>query len=202
MWRFHGPARYTSRRRWRPTPSEPDPEEAFVATVRRYVAAYGPVALADFQRWSGERRRARVRAAVAAIEPELRRYRDNAGRDLIDLARASVPDPDTDAPLRFLPRWDSAIIGYDDRDRILPHRHAAAVVKKNGDFLPTVLTDGFVAATWSTARSKERATLEVQPLEPLAAKERDEIEAEGARLLAFIEPDATAREVQVRSGRS
>jgi hypothetical protein len=57
------------------------------------------------------------------------------------------------------------------------------VIRKNGDVIPTVLVDGFVAASWNVNR---RGTLEITPLRRLSRAERAEIDLEGERLLAFV----------------
>jgi len=40
------------------------------------------------------------------------RYRDELGRELVDLSDAPLPDPDTPAPVRFLPHWDAALLVF------------------------------------------------------------------------------------------
>ena len=58
-----------------------------------------------------------------------------------------MPDGDTPAPVRFLPKWDSSLLAYapPERTRILPEKFRSTVIRKNGDVLPTVLVDGFAA---------------------------------------------------------
>ncbi|MGO4421491.1 winged helix DNA-binding domain-containing protein, partial [Streptomyces sp. MCAF7] len=52
------------------------------ALVRRYLAAYGPAASADLRAWCGL---AGLPAAVAALREELVTFRDERGRELLDL---------------------------------------------------------------------------------------------------------------------
>ena len=81
---------------------EPEPMEVLVARtelVRRYLAAFGPSTRADLADWSGLRV-ADVAAALDALEP-LRRFRDESGRELLDVPRAPLPPSDTPAPVRF-----------------------------------------------------------------------------------------------------
>src|SRR5262245_26514714 len=47
----------------------------------------------------------RLGEIVSDMRAELRRYRDPDGRELVDLADAELPDPDTPAPLRLLPAF-------------------------------------------------------------------------------------------------
>jgi len=74
---------------------------------------------------------------------------DPRGRALYDLKGAPLPDADTAAPVRFLPKWDSSLLAYapPERERILPERYRKTVIRPNGDVLPTFLVDGFVAGS-------------------------------------------------------
>jgi hypothetical protein len=115
----------------------------------------------------------------------LRRFRDERDRVVLDLPRAPLPDGETPAPVRFLPKWDSALLAYapPERTRILPEKMRAVVIRKNGDVLPTVLVDGFVAATWSVEDDRH---LTVTPLRKLSRRDRADIDEEGERLVEFF----------------
>ena len=92
----------------------------------------------------------KARAAIDAFGDRLRRYVGPDGRELVDLDGLPVATGDEVAPGRFLARWDSVVIGYDVRDRIMPDELFHVVVRiKNGDFLPTFTVDGFVAGSWT-----------------------------------------------------
>jgi hypothetical protein len=56
--------------------------------------------------------------------------------------------------------------------------------------LPTILIDGFVAGTWTTARENDHATLTVAPFRPITKTDRDALAEQGERLLRFIYADA------------
>jgi hypothetical protein len=113
---------------------------------------------------------------------ELRRLRDELGRDLFDLPRAPLPPADTHAPPRFLPRWDNLLLSHDDRRRVLPEAYRKTVIAKNGDVAPTFLVDGFVAGTWSLEQGRVR----LEPFAPLPRTTRAELEEEAARLEEFL----------------
>ena len=115
--------------------------------VRRYLAAFGPATRADIADWSGLRV-ADFAAALEALEP-LRRFRDENGRELLDVQRAPLPAADTPAPVRFLPKWDNTLLAHADRRRVLPEELRKAVIGKNGDVTQTFLVDGVVAGSWS-----------------------------------------------------
>jgi Winged helix DNA-binding domain len=150
--------------------------------VKRYLGAFGPATQQDLLRFAGVRV-GDVRAGLDRLD--LRTYRDDRGRLLLDLPRAPLPDGDTPAPVRFLPKWDSSLLGYapPERTRILPEKYRPTVIRKNGDVIPTVLVDGFVAAGWNVDR---KGKLEISPLRRLTKAERTEIEAEGERLVEFF----------------
>jgi hypothetical protein len=195
-WGEHGRNRYVAAhvwlgKRWR----QMEPAAATVAAIERYLAAYGPASQADIAKWLGQPRVGVLRTAIEDLGDRIDHLKADDGRDLVDVKGGRRPDGDIDAPPRFLSRWDSVLISYADRDRILPSEHRAAVVKKNGDFLPTFLVDGFVAGLWAVEAKRGRATIRLTPFARLAAADRDGLEAEAARLVRFIEPEATAHDV-------
>ncbi|MEU3648174.1 winged helix DNA-binding domain-containing protein [Lentzea sp. NPDC034063] len=145
------------------------------ALVRRYLAAFGPAATADLRAWCGL---AGLPAAVAAVRDELVSFRDERGRELLDLPDAPRPDEDTPAPVRFLPAFDNAILGYDDRGRIIDFEHRLLSVQGER----TVLVDGRVAATWA----QDGLTAVVRPLRPFTRAERDAVEEEGVAVASFL----------------
>ncbi|OON72215.1 winged helix DNA-binding domain-containing protein [Streptomyces tsukubensis] len=146
--------------------------------VRRYLAAYGPAATADIRAWSGL---TGLPAAVKAIRDELVTFRDERGRTLLDLPDAPRPSPDTPAPVRFLPAFDNAILGYQDRSRIIDDAHLGLSVAGRR----AVLVDGRVAATWTT----DERRLSVTPLRPrpFSPAEADAVREEGHELAAFLD---------------
>ena len=97
--------------------------------------------------------------------------------------------------LRFLPKWDKLLVAYQRRERVLPEPHRKIVICKNRDVLPTFLVDGMVGGTWD-APLRGRAVLTLTPLGTIVPKNRDEVEREGERLLAWPRPDSGRREVR------
>lgn len=163
-----------------PEPEDVDVLAARVEVVRRYLAAFGPATRADIAAWSGMRVRD-FDPALEALEP-LRRFHDESGRELVDLARAALPDADTPAPVRFLPKWDNVLLGFADRRRMMTDEQRRSVVMKNGDVAQTFLVDGFVAGIWR--RERDRVLLE--PFGRIPRTVRRELEDEGRRLTEFL----------------
>jgi DNA glycosylase AlkZ-like len=160
--------------------------------IVRYLAAFGPASVADVQEWSGVKG---LRAHVEALRPQLRTFRDEAGKELFDLPDAPRPDPDVPAPVRFLPEYDNIILSHADRTRMLTREAQKAIWTRNG-LLATALVDGTVAASWKIVRDRKSATLAIDPVRRIAKTDRAALVEEGERLLAFTDPDATARSVR------
>ncbi|CAN5211689.1 winged helix DNA-binding domain-containing protein [soil metagenome] len=192
-WRYHGPTHLTTAESWLRQPLGP-PAAGAELLVERYLAAFGPASQGDLLRFAGLRVK-EVKAGMDALAPRLVRYRGEDGRVLLDLEGAPLPPAETPAPVRFLPKWDSAILAYDRRARILPAAYAKTVIHKNGDVIPTFLVDGAVAGSWEIARRREVAALQLTPFEKLPRRVERELIAEGERLARWIEDDATAFEV-------
>ena len=163
---------------------EPEPMEVAAARtelVRRYLGAFGPASRADMADWSGLRV-ADLAPALEALEP-LRRFRDENGRELLDLPRGPLPAADTPAPVRFLPKWDNTLLAHKDRTRVLPEELRKAVIGKNGDVTQTFLVDGVVAGSWT---SDKRGKVAITPFAPLPRTAKREVADEAARLEAWL----------------
>lgn len=156
------------------------PLEARAEIVRRYLAAFGPASRRDIVAWS-MMHVPEIQRALDELEP-LRRFRDEQGRELLDVPRAPLPDPETPAPVRFLPKWDNVLLAFADRTRVLPERYRKTVIRTNGDVAQTFLVDGLVAGMWRV----ERGRVVVEPFEPLSRPRRREVEDEASRLEAFL----------------
>ncbi|WP_374772761.1 winged helix DNA-binding domain-containing protein [Streptomyces sp. NBC_01310] len=163
-----------------PSPDGSDPVGQ--ALVRRYLAAFGPAASADLRAWCGL---AGLPAAIAAIREELVTFRDERGRQLLDLPDAPRPDPDTPAPVRFLPAFDNAILGYHDRSRIIDDAHRGLSVSG----ARVVLVDGRVSATWTV----DAGTVTVTPLRGLTRAEQTAVTKEGQGLASFLSDNHSDR---------
>jgi hypothetical protein len=180
---------------------ELDEDNALDAVVRRHLHAFGPAAAEDVAAWSGCRT-ARVRAALDRLAPELVQLADEAGRLLYDLPDAPRPDPDTPAPPRLLPWFDSTLLAFDPRHRgrILPQAHKDAVYHRaNLRYEPTFLVDGFVAGTWAIATQRRQTTLTLRPLEKLDRRTRDLLATEAEALARATQPAASAHRADFAS---
>jgi hypothetical protein len=181
VWGQTGPAALTTIEAWLGTPVEHAPTAN--DAVRRYLAAFGPATVADLSAWSGM---TRLRDTVEAMD--LKRYLDEDGRVLYDVPETPLPDPETPAPVRFLAEYDNVLLSHEDRSRVIRKKRKLPLPGGNGARMGTILVDGFLAGTWRISRFDESAALTVDPYFSLAAADRDEVEAEGLRLLDFVAP--------------
>ena len=114
--------------------------------VRRYLGGFGPASKNDLSSW--------CKVPLAKLDPvlertPLRRFRDEQGKELLDLPRAPLPDPETPAPVRFLPTWDAVLLVHARRTGILPEEYRPRVFStKTPHSVGTFLVDGAVAGTW------------------------------------------------------
>ena len=147
-------------------------EEAGIELLaRRYLGGFGPASKHDLASW--------CKVPLAKLDPvlernRLRRFRDEQGKELLDLPRAPLPDPETPAPVRFLPTWDGPPVR--ERTGILP-RSTGRMCSPRED--PTLggdlLVDGAVAGT--AVRPREGDDERVPRLDPGTRREvREEAE--------------------------
>ena len=174
----------------RPLASAPSPDKM----VLRYLAAFGPATVNDIQAWSGL---TRLREVTDRLARRLRTFRDENGKELLDVLGAPLPDPDTPAPPRFLPEFDNVLLGHADRTRIIAEEHRKLVFLNAPRMMGTVLLDGWVGGRWKIKRTRGSATLVVETFKRLAGKEKAAVSAEGAELLKFSAADVPDHDVQI-----
>ena len=181
VWRDRRRPVVTTAEAWLGAPPAADPRPDDVAL--RYLAAFGPASPADLRAWSGLTGAA---AILDRLRPRLRSFRDERGRELLDVPDGPLPDADSPAPVRFLPVFDNAILAHDDRSRILADGYPRRIADS-----PTLLVDGFACGMWDT----RDGILEVRLFTDVRPGDRVAIEEEGMRLLAFA-GDAEPRGVR------
>jgi Winged helix DNA-binding domain len=162
--------------------------------VRRYLAAFGPAAPRDVQKWSG---RTGVAASFARLREELVAFTGPDGRELFDLPDAPRPPAGTPVAPRLVGPFDNLVLSHADTSRVLPPDHKRLVMTQNGLIAGMVLLDGFVAGNWRIEATRRRATLTLASFSGKAYKKADAavLRREGERLLAFAAPGATERGV-------
>ncbi len=188
-------ATYTTAEAWLGAPTPAD----LPALFQRYLAAYGPANVMDFQTWTGM---TGLKSQLAPALTDLARYQSEDGAVLYDLPGSPIIEAERPAPIRFLPEYDNILIAHRDRRRILPEIHRKKVFISAGRVLGTVLIDGFVGAIWKVRMDGKAASLTVTLFERRNSDVRAAIESEGLKLLKFIY-DGEAEDLSVEfAGRS
>ncbi len=158
----------------------PAPAKAVEHLIRRYLAAFGPATVQDVAQWAGLQRTGLLAAAIARLD--LRTFEDENGETLFDLPRAPLPDPETPAPPRLVPRFDDLVLSHADRTRILGDIPATRIVSKNALVQATMLVDGFVAGTWQLEDGRVR----LEPFGRLSREVKTALAEEAARVEALV----------------
>jgi hypothetical protein len=154
-------------------------EEGIEHLVRSYLRGFGPATLKDISSWAGV---PVVPLQAAADRLALRRFHDEAGKELLDVPRGALPAPETPSPVRFLPHWDANLLVHARRAQILPERYRPRVFSTKNPFsVGTFLVDGTVAGAWSIQKGR----IVLEPYERLTRAARREVEDERERLQAF-----------------
>jgi Winged helix DNA-binding domain len=190
VWGQKGLPTWAATEHWLGRPVDPAP--SIDQFVLRYLAAFGPAGTMDVQAWSGL---TRLREVTDRLRSQLRTFRNEAGKELFDLPDAPRPDPDTPAPVRFLPQYDNVALAHADRSHI--SAGAAASWPTDDLHWSALLMDGLVAGVWRLARDRTAATLTVRLFDAIPAEDQAEVAEEAERLLAFLAPDAEPREVRL-----
>ena len=169
--------------RWLPPDDQPggmpSENEGIRLLLLRYLTGFGPARTADFANWAG------IPPALArhvALGEELKHFRDEQGRELIDVPDAPLPTEDVPAPVRFLPVWDATLLVHCRRTLIVPeHFRPLLFNTKAPQSFNSFLVDGQVAGTWRY-HAGSVTTESFVKLPPDAQREVDE---EAARMSRF-----------------
>jgi hypothetical protein len=179
LWHRSGKVVGTTAEAWLGCALETDP--APDAIILRYVAAFGPATVQDAATWS---RYTGLREVFDRLRPQLRTFRDDAGRELFDVPDSAIPDGDVPAPVRFLPEYDNVLLGHADRRRFVAADFRPRMPYERLGFLGNLLVDGMLAGGWRA----DGPTLHVYTVDPLSSAALEAVEEEGRRLLALLRP--------------
>jgi hypothetical protein len=158
------------------------PERAHVELVRRWLIAFGPGTQRDLQWWAGwtvARTKTALRGA-GAVEVSL-----DDGRTGFALADDLETTREPKPWVALLPGLDTTTMAWVERDFYLGG-HAKQLFDVNGNAGPTVWVDGRVVGLWAQRPDGEVVT---RLLEDVGNEREREIDAEAARLDAWLRPD-------------
>ena len=175
----------SSQYRWSPMSSwlpasmtPPSADAAREELCRRWLRAFGPAAITDLKWWSGLTL-GQVRKALAAVDVE---EVDLHGTPGIVLAGDVEPTPAPRPWVALLPSLDPTTMGWQQRAWYLGD-YGKALFDTNGNAGPTVWCDGRIVGGWTQRKSGE---VVYRLLEDVGAETADAVEAEAARLTAWL----------------
>jgi len=186
LWRRSAAPRVTTLAAWlgRRVESAPSADLMVGEIVLRYLRAFGPATITDIRTWSWL---SGLRSVIDRVRPRLRVYRDEAGRELLDVEDGVFADAGQTAPVRFLGEYDNVFLSHADRSRITGDLAWGAAYAHRGSFF----VDGFLAGAWSVSAINGRASMTIEPRRPIVAA-TEEVAAEGEALLRLLEPDSVS----------
>lgn len=171
---------------------EVDEQEALREVCRRYLRTYGPTTPKDLREWLASRqfKVADARALFDSIATEL---------ELVDVEghAAYVLSGDSDFPrsaasVRLLPEYDVYVMGFRERDHLVPEEIRRQVAahgrgKYEGPAgVRFLMIDGIAAGLWERKKRGKRLELQVTPARKLTRAERAELDTEAERIGAFL----------------
>ena len=157
------------------------PDESVQHLVLRYLEGFGPASVADFAQFTMLRRPVTAQA-LKDLGDRVVELEGPNGTTLFDVPGALLPPEDAAAPPRLLPMWDSILLGYADRSRVIPPDYRRLFIHQNGDVLPTLLVDGYVAGVWRPVEGG----IEASAFHKLSRDAWKGLTAEAAELVAFL----------------
>ena len=163
-----------------PSGERPDVGTAVGTLFRRYLAGFGPASRQDFAQFA-MLRQSTLKPVIESMT-DLVTLEGPDGSEMYDLPDLDVPPADTPAPPRLMTMWDSTLLAYADRRRIIPETHRKSVIRNNGDVLPTVLIDGHVAGVWR----HRGGTVEARLFEDIDPGQWAGLEVEAASLKKMV----------------
>jgi hypothetical protein len=165
---------------------EVDETEALREVLRRFLHAYGPTRPADFRAWFG----ADVPFDLVEVEEV-----EVEGRSAFVLAGdAEFPQPEKS--VRLLPEYDVYVMGFRERDHLVPERVREQVAADGrGRYegpagVRFLLIDGVTAGLWKRKKTAKRIDVHVTPVRRFS---RAALEREVERYATFlgVEPSLT-----------
>jgi hypothetical protein len=168
-----------------PRPREQDAALAELAV--RYLRAHAPAVPADLAFWSGVRL-GQARRAWRLVDDRLREVVTPTGTWWG--LRGRQPEVRSH-PTRLLPAFDEYLLGWKDRDAVVPAGHRPRVNRGGGWVRPVAIADGRAIATWQTRRTGASLRLELEPFVRLSTEVVVALRREADELGRFLGTSVT-----------
>jgi hypothetical protein len=169
---------------------EVDEQEGLREVCRRYLRTYGPATPKDFREWFTSRqfKPADARALFATLELEEVDVEGHVAYVL--LGDTDFPEPQH--PVRLLPEYDVYVMGFRERDQLVPEeaRRQVAAHGRGKYEGPAgarfLMINGIAAGLWERKKRGKRIEFQVTPSRKLTRAERVELDTDAERIGAFL----------------
>lgn len=164
-----------------------EPEEALQEIGHRFLNAYGPATVDEFDRWVGvEPRDAKriFKSLVGEIEEV-----EVEGWKAWALVSSLEPmnRPDSTQTVRLLPNFDPYTIAVAKHSQyLMPEAYKGRVYRPQGWISPVVLVNGRIEGVWEYDKQRSQVIVKVEMFTPPTSEVKQGIEAEVARLGSFF----------------
>ncbi len=173
--------------------SPPDRQTCRAELLRKYIARHGPVSKEDIMYWAYLSRGQLDEADMGGdlVEVKMKNSEEPYIALHQDLGREFLPPP----RVILLPKYDSLTLSLKDKSRFMDMAYYKRIFPKIpvGMVKPTVLVDGFVAATWRRVAKKTSTSIEVQAFEKLSTSEKKAVEQRFMEYCEYAGLEASVR---------
>jgi len=176
-----------------------DEDEALREVCRRFLHTYGPARPADFCEWFAPSAFTVTdgRTLFESLASELEEIGVEGRRSFVLAGDRAFPEPNN--WVRLLPEYDVYVMGFRERDQLVPQRVRELVAEHGrGRYegpagVRFVLVDGVAAGLWERRKRGKRIELQVRLARPLRKSRRSELQHEAEQIGAFfgLEPVLT-----------
>jgi hypothetical protein len=178
---------------WLHLPETLDPDQVQIELAHRYLEAYGPATPYDLASWSGLPV-SQARSAFQSIPDDLIEVKiGDSSAWMLPGHAGWLDQPSADPIVRLLPGYDAYLLGYQNRDFMVPARYARRIHPGGGLIKPTLIVDGLAVGIWKKETRKDHIAIIVEPFETLNPNWLPGLEAEIQDLNHFLNQKTTLK---------
>ncbi|HSM01634.1 MAG TPA: winged helix DNA-binding domain-containing protein [Acidimicrobiia bacterium] len=146
----------------------PDVDHARTEVARLYLRSHGPATAGDLSWWAGLTA-TQAKEAIADCGAE------DIGGGLFTVDGIGSAKP---PPLRLIPNWDTLLVTWKDRSRLLDDDLAPFVYDRDGNATSVVLDKGEITGVWSLGSDDKRLEVRAAPFDRFTPSRWKAIETE------------------------
>ncbi len=164
---------------------EPDYEESATALVLKYIQKYGPVTFSDIAYWTGHRKDF-LKTVLENLGSSVQKF--DLGKPTVKYYSTAELESDYQKPPHaiILPRFDSLMMSYMDKSRLLDPKFKDLVSAKAGIINPTILLDGFVQGIWRKEQKGKKLKITVVTFRNFSDKSKKAVERKFSKYASHL----------------